>query len=322
MILLFGTPRSGTSWLAKIFDSHPEVLYRHEPDSERKHPDIPFLCSDADAERLRETAARYLIDLMRVRTLKSAGSLPSFPKSYLGPVRRVLRTGWSYGARGIERLVGKRGWIAVPDFFDLERRPRARFVMKSVDSMGRLNLFTRALPDAKAIVVVRHPCGQVASVMRGIESGYLASAAVVAMAAMEQAQRRGLTEERLRSLPREQQLAWNWGLLNEKGLEDVASASGVMVVRYEDLCDEPVALARRMFEFSGLPWSEQTERFLDASSTYHGNERYFQVVRDSKRAADKWREQLSEAQVRAILEVAAQTKPGQLFLDRSRVARV
>src|SRR5690606_23603517 len=177
--------------------------------------------------------------LMRVRTLKSAGSLPSFPKSYLGPVRSALRTGWSYGARGVERIVGRRGWIAVPDFFDLDRRPRARFVMKSVDSMGRLNLFTRALPDAKTIVVVRHPCGQVASVMRGIESGYLASSAVVAMAAMEQARRRGLTEDLLRALPREQQLAWNWALLNEKGLEDVEASPNVMVARYEDLCDEP-----------------------------------------------------------------------------------
>ena len=31
-ILLFGMPRSGTTWLGKIFDSHPQVLYRHEPD--------------------------------------------------------------------------------------------------------------------------------------------------------------------------------------------------------------------------------------------------------------------------------------------------
>ncbi len=31
-ILILGAPRSGTTWLAKIIDSHPDVLYRHEPD--------------------------------------------------------------------------------------------------------------------------------------------------------------------------------------------------------------------------------------------------------------------------------------------------
>src|SRR5690349_19178518 len=29
---ILGAPRSGTTWLGKIFDSHPSVLYRHEPD--------------------------------------------------------------------------------------------------------------------------------------------------------------------------------------------------------------------------------------------------------------------------------------------------
>ena len=32
-ILILGAPRSGTTWLAKIIDSHPDVLYRHEPDA-------------------------------------------------------------------------------------------------------------------------------------------------------------------------------------------------------------------------------------------------------------------------------------------------
>ena len=30
VILMLGAPRSGTSWLAKIFDSHPDVRWRKE----------------------------------------------------------------------------------------------------------------------------------------------------------------------------------------------------------------------------------------------------------------------------------------------------
>jgi hypothetical protein len=32
LILILGLPRSGTSWLGKVFDSHPDVAYLHEPD--------------------------------------------------------------------------------------------------------------------------------------------------------------------------------------------------------------------------------------------------------------------------------------------------
>ncbi len=40
-ILVVGAPRSGTTWLAKIIDSHPDVLYRHEPD-EVLPPPVPL----------------------------------------------------------------------------------------------------------------------------------------------------------------------------------------------------------------------------------------------------------------------------------------
>lgn len=44
IVLILGAPRSGTSWLAKMFDSHPDVLYRHEPDTVRRAEDLPWTC--------------------------------------------------------------------------------------------------------------------------------------------------------------------------------------------------------------------------------------------------------------------------------------
>jgi hypothetical protein len=38
VILVLGSPRAGTTWLAKIIDSHPNILYRHEPDELRVPP--------------------------------------------------------------------------------------------------------------------------------------------------------------------------------------------------------------------------------------------------------------------------------------------
>ncbi len=42
LLLLFRMSRSGTTWLGKILDSHPDVLYIHEPDSEIKIKSVPL----------------------------------------------------------------------------------------------------------------------------------------------------------------------------------------------------------------------------------------------------------------------------------------
>src|SRR5690349_8179034 len=68
-ILGLGFPRFGTTWLAKIFDSHPDVLYRHEPD-ELTGPD-PSL---APAGQIRT----WLLQ----RSPRAAAKRPNFPKSW------------------------------------------------------------------------------------------------------------------------------------------------------------------------------------------------------------------------------------------------
>ena len=49
-VLIFGMPRSGTTWVGKIFDSHPEVMYLHEPDSVLRINDFPIF-STVDTEK-------------------------------------------------------------------------------------------------------------------------------------------------------------------------------------------------------------------------------------------------------------------------------
>jgi hypothetical protein len=56
--MILGAPRSGTTWLGKIFDSHPRVLYRHEPDSVYRTVAIPSFNAP-----LRATSAKSGIRL-------------------------------------------------------------------------------------------------------------------------------------------------------------------------------------------------------------------------------------------------------------------
>src|ERR1700760_3806926 len=92
VILILGAPRSGTSWLAKIIDSHPDVLYRHEPDTVLRNEVLPWMCGPDDIVKYRGEAESYLRQLIDVATLKSAGSLPIFRKRYQGALASGMRS--------------------------------------------------------------------------------------------------------------------------------------------------------------------------------------------------------------------------------------
>src|SRR4026207_2139032 len=91
LILLFGQPRSGTTWIGKIFDSHPNTLYRHEPDSGSTLKNLPLIASVADCHKHRSTVTHFVDRLALLNNPRSAGTLPIFPKSYLSSTGLLLR---------------------------------------------------------------------------------------------------------------------------------------------------------------------------------------------------------------------------------------
>ncbi|MGN6514342.1 MAG: sulfotransferase family protein [Rhizomicrobium sp.] len=312
VLFLLGAPRSGTTWLAKIFDSHPDVLYRHEPDTVLRNQHLPVLCPRGEVDSYRREARQYLLRLLNVRTQKSAGSLPTFPKSYNGPVSRAVRTAYIYAPRVLERLTGAK-WprqIAIPDLVQSsERQPIV--VMKSVSARGRARLFAEALPASRIIFILRHPCGQVASLVTGISKGKLeGDTRLREILSTEEAGQYGLTSDIFDALPLLEKCAWHWAILNQKAMNDLAGLDRVLTVRYEDLCRQPEEVARTMFGFARLPWSLQTQSFLQKSTTGSDTDDYFKTTRDSLAAADKWRHELSVDEQERVLDVARKVPVG------------
>jgi Sulfotransferase family len=297
IVLLLGAPRSGTSWLAKIFDSHPDVLYRHEPDSVLRTWDLPWMCTREDVDKYVDGARVYLRQLIETATLKTAGSLPMFPKRFQSAPARLARAAIIHAlqvadlAKVSRRLTRS---VQIPDFIDPSRHPELRVVIKSVSSRGRARLFAEALPGARIIFIVRDPWGQVASMQRGAALGKFEDDLPIAeLLETEQAARYGLTEAHLASLPPVEQFAWNWAILNEKAIEDLGGLDRVKILKYQDLCEHPLEQARALLEFAGLPWDNQTETFLRRSTTYAGPDRYYAVFRDTASALYRWRQDLS-----------------------------
>jgi hypothetical protein len=311
VLLILGAPRSGTSWLAKIFDSHPDVLYRHEPDTVLRTWDLPWMCPRADVPLYVDTARVYLRQLLETATLKTAGSQPMFPKRFESTPVRLLRAGIIHALQAADLLKLPRNAIRtarIPDFLDLDRHPDLRVVIKSVSSRGRARLFAEALPGAKIVFILRDPWGQVASMQRGSALGKFEDKVPVAeLLETEQAARYGLTEARFAALPPIEQFAWNWAILNEKAIDDLGGLDRVRLLKYHDLCEHPMEQARSLLDFAGLGWDPQTEAFLRRSTSYGGPDRYYAVFRNTAAALYRWRQDLSRADQERILDVVRAT---------------
>lgn len=321
MIFIFGAPRSGTSWLGKILDSHPNTLYRAEPDKELRNTDIPFLCTEQDIVAHREATARYAEVLMNVHNSNALGSPPYLRKAYHSDVQFALRQTTIYAVKSLGRIKGLSGPLGnlnVPDFADYSSNATIEPVIKSVGSLGRVGLYLSALPDAKIIVIVRHPCGHIASVVSGQKLRKLPqSMALGGIGETEPAQRRGMDQQTLESLPIVEQLAWRWLVLNEMAMQQAAGNDNVMILKYEDLCAEPEKVTREIFAFSGLDWSPQTEDFVSESTASRNKNGtgYFSINRDPLVAAMKWKEQMAQEDIASIRGVVTESLPGKLFAD-------
>ncbi|HEY1933510.1 MAG TPA: sulfotransferase [Acetobacteraceae bacterium] len=323
VIFVIGEPRSGTTWVGKIMDSHPDVIYRHEPDFAIYDDELPFIVPEAETPRYTERGRRFFGKLLTEPTLKSAGPPPFFPKSYHAPGIGALRTGIVTILTGLRSVSNWRNLnrLYVPDIAPIYTRQELRFVLKSVGAAGRTGVLKQAFPSGKFIFVLRHPCGQVRSVLEGRRSGRAEPHdAVQSASLLPNMAQYGLTIESLRTMSELELFTWIWCLKNEMSLSILHDAENCHVIHYEAVCQNPVDQAKALFAFSGLNWSSQTEKFLHDSTEYKGKDRYYRVFRDANAAANKWRSELSDEEQRRILEIVAQTSLAPLWPETRQAA--
>lgn len=321
LIILLGMPRSGTTWLGKLFDSHPDTYYLHEPDSYRPFSGIPLLVNPEERAGRRQELKDFVGTLLGSHSTKVCGSLPVFRKRYLSSFHYTWRRSAVLAAKFGAKIFGEfpvlDGIRTCPD------KPMT-LVWKSIESVGRAGFLASALPDARLIFEIRHPCGYIASIKRGERQGRFSAEDSISndfglmqlLLDTQTAHKRQLSMEDLKSSHPIERLAWQWLLFNEKALEELEMLKNAMIVRYEDLCVQPVGVTRRLFEFAGLPWDRQTEDFLQ-NSTSDEKKDYYSVFKNPERAANKWKEELASGEIEMVRNIVASSRAGALYFDGS-----
>lgn len=329
-LLVFGAARSGTSWIGKIFDSHPLTLYKHEPD--RVLPDVPMVPRLDEAEHFVAPVRRFFAQLPTLIQTHVAGSLPIFPKQYRSGVAQQIHRVSVLSALAASSLHFKLPILQCAS----ADRPEVCVVWKSIDSLGRLGIVLRIMEDSRAIRITRHPCASISSTLRGEAQGKFVSAVSASedygmmKIWLEAAGRsRKLSLDHLRHFHPIERMAWIWVLSNEKAVDETRATGRCLAVRYEDVCLDPAGKAKELFAFSGLTWNEQAANFIRSSTLgvqpgkfdqlTQNSQRYYGIFRDPIRAADKWKSEMKPEDIERVYRVLRQSDLIRLYPESGTV---
>lgn len=304
---VFGAARSGTTWLSKIMDSHPDVLYLHEP-----------------------------LRLVESSLYKQAGRVAAGKETSLAvPIPELL-----------EELISYRDQLVRPPFFRKrfssnhwvdQIRWSAKWLTKSRARAPRLNLaqhgslrvvlkeglyrnalrLATTLQAHRVVLILRHPCGVVNSRLRGVRAGAMPpmSASKFFQQNQDLCEAMNYSERQLEASPPEVLMTLCW-LSSYLPFADIHqhAASHMHWLTYENLVDHSHKEMERLFQACELSVHPQTLAFLDRSkqtrtsflrSLLGKRYTYFDTNKRADDQADAWKRELTPSEVENILSVAS-----------------
>jgi hypothetical protein len=284
-LFVLGSERSGSTWLANILDAHPDVELLMEPFAARARlfpgfPDREVPVDDREtglATRLRRGIARVPVH-----------KYPLLYRPGRSRVLRVLDTRLADAARALAHGLRRPTplWIRRLELLHLNAaalpvdrlpvKPAAPSVLavKELRLNFKVGLVAAAFPEARVIAVVRGPVAQIASIERLIARGRLRELAAALPRILETVTMhpRFARYARLTALvdpqDRSSALAIWWLVSNQTLLADLRGCKlAHLVIRHEDLCEEPLRGAETLLRFAGLPPDRAVTRFVRWSSS-------------------------------------------------------
>lgn len=299
LVFLLGTQRSGTTWLANIFDSHPECLHYYEPFAPAYRlfpyfpdefqwlvPPAPALAARvrADLPRLEGHRSKFFDPVHATRTQfeREAWLMGKLETAY----RRFHMTPLRFAAQFNLLHLNRLGQNPVAYFEKTDIKITA---IKDVRLYFKATFLADALPHAKFIHVVRHPAAVVSSMDHHMKQGRLIEIRgnvgrfVRDLRAQESLARYEPVLARVRDANLFDVLAAYWRIANEELERQLAGLpERSLSLVYEDLATDPLARAERMFAWCGLSMSDATDAYVRASSTSRTDRR---TVLDTNRVS-------------------------------------
>lgn len=187
-------------------------------------------------------------------------------------------------------------------------------VVKEVGWERHVEHITRIL-NGQLIVIVRHPCGVVASQLKGRENKWLTppDTGKWYKAFAVECTQLGFSERVVMHILPNEFCALRWLVANEIFADTVDQFPTSQMVIYERLCADPLGVTEKIFAKLGWKTSAQTKKFISDSSGNHngglhswlrGKRPYFDVYKNSYQTMNSWRQNLPIEIQESILRIA------------------
>lgn len=111
-------------------------------------------------------------------------------------------------------------------------------------------------------------------------------------------------------------VALRWSVYNGMIVEAAAGRGNVRLLRYEDFCADPIGEAKAAFDWAGIDWRPECERFLQESLDEEGDAADYHAVRRNPRlAAEKWRADMPAEEARRVMKIGRRSPAAEFFPD-------
>ena len=322
LVFILGCQRSGTTWLANIFDASPDTLLFMEPFAPgyKIFPEFP-----ATAIFL-ENSSSALDHLLRVdmyaRIYQNKSLL--FDKSKTNP-------NLFYIERRLSELINRFGKFVPRNLHDRIRKfqllnlnridknypinPKKEnpslWVIKELRLAGKIPILLESFPDAYYIIIMRHPAATIDSILRLFDIGKLGELRGNMDTYIEKIEAQSISEEynelidQCREGSLTHKLALYWRISYETMYRNLENQSSVMFVVYEQLALNPLITIEQIFDhIGGVHVSDSVKEYLTYSSTQEVEKPGpITTVRKSATYYRDWEQKISKDTQQAVLNI-------------------
>jgi len=318
LIFILGCQRSGTTWLANIFDASPDIILFMEPFA----PSYGIFPEFPDTSYFLENSSPYLNNLLQVEMPERLLHYKSliFRQSVINPkyfrierclankLRRFVPSRWQEFIRKFE-LLNLNRMDSSYCLYPKNTKPSI-WAIKELRLAGKIPVLLKALPSSHFVIIIRHPCATVQSILKWFEQGRLGELRQDLETYFEKIEVQSVSTHyrnliiRYRKGNLSHKIALYWRISYETMFRKLEKYQSVQFLVYEELASNPQKKIKELFDFLNVPFHSNVEHYIDYSSNKPTESPgAIETTRVSSEYYKKWRNSIPSFVDESVMEV-------------------